>query len=130
MESLYSKALYLSGFIDGLEFDQNSKEGRAFEQIIKFLEELAGEIDELKENQTDIEEYLDEIDEDLAYIEDDLYETDEEINEDDIDDFIELKCGNCGEVIYIDAGIADEKEEMYCPSCHQLLKFEEIETEE
>lgn len=131
MDSLTSKVFYLTGFIDGIELDKTTKEGKAIEQILEVLKDIAGEVDELKENQIDIEDYLGEIDEDLAYVEDDLYETDEEEYEDsDLDDFIELKCKDCGEVIYVDAGIADEKEEIYCPSCHQLLKLDESITEE
>jgi DNA-directed RNA polymerase subunit delta len=133
MESLTSKVAYLAGFIDGLELDKTTKEGKAIEQIIEVLKDMALEIEGISENQMDIEDYLGELDEDLAYVEDDLYDIDEDDyddNDDDMDDFIEMKCGSCGEVIYVDSVIVDEGEDMLCPRCHEPLEFGDSETEE
>jgi formylmethanofuran dehydrogenase subunit E len=132
MESLTSKVAYLAGFIDGLELDKTTKEGKAIEQIIEVLKDMALEIEGISENQMDIEDYLGELDEDLAYVEDDLYDIDEDDydEDDDMDDFIEMKCGSCGEVIYVDSVIVDEGEDMLCPRCHEPLEFGDSETEE
>jgi len=133
MESLTSKVAYLAGFIDGLELDKTTKEGKAIEQIIEVLKDMALEIEGISENQMDIEDYLGELDEDLAYVEDDLYDIDEDDyddNDDDLDDFIEMKCGSCGEVIYVDSVIVEDGEDMLCPRCHEPLEFGESDTEE
>ena len=133
MESLTSKVAYLAGFIDGLELDKTSKEGKAIEQIIEVLKDMALEIEGISENQMDIEDYLGELDEDLSYVEDDLYDIDEDDyddNDDDMDDFIEMKCGSCGEVIYVDSVIVDDGEDMLCPRCHEPLEFGDSDIEE
>ena len=133
MESLTSKVAYLAGFIDGLELDKTSKEGKAIEQIIEVLKDMALEIEGISENQMDIEDYLGELDEDLSYVEDDLYDIDEDDyddNDDDMDDFIEMKCGSCGEVIYVDSVIVEDGEEMLCPRCHEPLEFGDSDEQE
>lgn len=133
MESLTSKVAYLAGFIDGLELDKTTKEGKAIEQIIEVLKDMALEIEGISENQMDIEDYLGELDEDLAYVEDDLFDIDEDDDDDDdedMDDFIEMKCGSCGEVIYVDSVIVDDGEDMLCPRCHEPLEFGDSDIEE
>jgi len=131
MESLTSRVAYLAGFVDGLELDRTTKEGKAIEQIIEVLKDMALEIEGISENQVDIEDYLGELDEDLAYVEDDLYDIDDlDYDDDNMDDFIEMKCGSCGEVIYVDAGIVEEGEDMICPRCHEPLEFGDSEIEE
>jgi formylmethanofuran dehydrogenase subunit E len=133
MESLTSKVAYLAGFIDGLELDKTTKEGKAIEQIIEVLKDMALEIEGISENQMDIEDYLGELDEDLAYVEDDLFDIDEDEDDDDdddLDDFIEMKCGSCGEVIYVDSVIVDDGEDMLCPRCHEPLEFGDSDIEE
>jgi DNA-directed RNA polymerase subunit delta len=133
MESLTSKVAYLDGFIDGLELDKTTKEGKAIEQIIEVLKDMALEIEGISENQMDIEDYLGELDEDLSYVEDDLYDIDEDDyddSDDDMDDFIEMKCGSCGEVIYVDPVIVEDGEDMLCPRCHEPLEFGDSDKEE
>jgi len=133
MESLTSKVAYLAGFIDGLELDKTTKEGKAIEQIIEVLKDMSLEIEGISENQIDIEDYLGELDEDLAYVEDDLYDKDEDDfddNDEDMDDFIEMKCGSCGEVIYVDSVIVEDGEEMLCPRCHEPLEFGDSDEQE
>jgi DNA-directed RNA polymerase subunit delta len=132
MESLTSRVAYLTGFVDGLELDKTTKEGKAIEQIIEVLKDMALEIEDISENQMDIEDYLGELDEDLAYVEDDLYDIDDlDYEDDEMDDFVEMKCGSCGDVIYVDAGVVEEgEEEVLCPRCHEPLEFGDSEIEE
>ena len=65
-----------------------------------------------------------------------LQESCEDCNEDikslieDMDDFIEMKCGSCGEVIYVDSVIVEDGEEMLCPRCHEPLEFGDSDEEE
>jgi len=125
MNSVTSKVAYLSGFVDGLEIDKTTKEGKAIVQIIEVLKHISIELEDISENQRELEEYLNDLDEDLAYVEDDLYDIEDDYEDEDLDDFVELKCGNCGEVIYVDAGIIDDREEITCPNCHEVLKLED-----
>lgn len=123
MNSVASKVAYLSGYVEGLEIDRTTKEGKAINQIIEVLKQMAQEIDLISENQKDLEEYLMDIDEDLAFIEDDLYDIDDDYEDDE--DFVELKCSACGETIFVDPGIFEDMEEITCPSCHKAVSMEQ-----
>jgi DNA-directed RNA polymerase subunit delta len=125
MNSVTSKVSYLSGFVDGLEIDKTTKEGKAITQIVEALKQISLEIEDISENQRELEEYLDDIDEDLAYVEDELYDIEDDYDEEeDYDDFVEMKCEKCGEVVYVDAGILEDGEEITCPNCHGAISIE------
>lgn len=124
MNSVTSKVAYLSGFVDGLEIDKTTKEGKAITQIVEVLKQISLEIEDISDNQREMEEYLNDVDEDLAYVEDELYDIEDEYDEDDLDDFVEMKCGSCGEVVYVDAGIIEDGEVISCPNCHETINLE------
>ena len=121
MNSVTSKVSYLSGFVDGLEIDKATKEGKAIVQIVEVLKQIAIEIEDISENQNELEEYLNDVDEDLSYVEDELYDMDEDYDDDDVDDFVELKCDKCGDVVYVDASIIKDGEEVFCPNCNEVI---------
>jgi len=125
MNSINSKVSYLSGFVDGLEIDKTTKEGKAITQIVEVLKQMALEIEDISENQIELEEYLNEVDEDLAFVEDELYDIEDDYEEDDLDDFVELKCDKCGDVVYVDGSIIKDGEEIFCPSCNEAISIEE-----
>ncbi|MPN34274.1 hypothetical protein SDC9_181767 [bioreactor metagenome] len=127
MDSIKSRVSYLKGLMDGLKIDANDNEGKVIREIVDVLEEIADELDELTDSQKDMEEYVDNLDENLAYIEDELFDDeDDDYDEEDIDGFVEVACPDCGETVYIDSGILDEKESIICPNCHKdiPLQFE------
>lgn len=127
MNSITSKVAFLSGYVEGLELDKTTKEGKAVNQIIEVLKQMAEEIEMISENQLELEEYLNDIDEDLAYVEDDLYDIEDDYED---DDFVELKCGNCGETVYVDPGIVEDNEKITCPNCSQVIAFDKEEYED
>lgn len=125
MNSIKSRVSYLRGLMDGLKIDTEDKEGKVIKEIVEVLDEIADEIDELKDSQRDMEEYVDNLDENLAYIEEELFDDDDDdYNDDEIDGFVEVACPDCGETLYIDAGILDEKESIICPNCHKDIPLE------
>ena len=60
--SMNEKVAYLEGFIEGLDIDQESKEGRAIYAILDVLNEFAEECEEMKEDIEELEEITDELD--------------------------------------------------------------------
>ena len=73
MDYLYERIAYLKGLSEGLNVEEESKEGKLLTHIIDVLEDFADMIDELYENQQEMEQYVDTMDEDLADVEGDLY---------------------------------------------------------
>lgn len=118
MESITSKVSYLSGLIEGLSIDKESKEGKIITEISSILKYMAEEIEDVKSAQDEIEDYVDAIDEDLNSIENEVYGEDE-------DDFIDVECPNCGETIYVDADLLDERDNITCPKCNNIIKLNE-----
>lgn len=89
MDYLYERIAYLRGLAEGMNLEEESKEGKVLAHIIDVLEDFADMIDELYENQHEIEEYMDTMDEDLADVEEDLYgdyDLEDEDFENEIDD--------------------------------------------
>lgn len=127
MSYLLEKVSYLKGLADGMEVEQNSKEGKLLVQIIDLLEDFAGAIDELDTDLEELEEYVEDVDEDLADLEDYVESVDEDLAdlEDEIEmelglsDFEEFECPHCGELVMVDQEWDDDEccVELSCPEC-------------
>jgi len=117
MTDLKAKVAYLQGLSTGLDLDANSKEHKLFNGIIEVLDEFADSVVELEEEQEQLEDYLETIDEDLYHLEGEIYE------DDDLDDFIEVRCSKCGETVYFDSHIPEDEDvvEVICPTCDEVV---------
>jgi hypothetical protein len=139
---LTEKMSYLKGYIDGIDLDTTSKEGKilanmadVMQEMVAYIEDLQGQVDEL----TELCEILDE---DLGSVEEDFYDFDEDEDDeddedddfdddyDDDDDFddddeelYEVICPTCGDSILLDSGMLDEGS-MACPNCGENLEFD------
>ncbi|MGI5895816.1 MAG: CD1247 N-terminal domain-containing protein [Oscillospiraceae bacterium] len=123
--NIAEKVAYLRGLLQGLSFDEDSKEAKVFDAIIDTLDEIAMAITDLEENQGELEELVSIIDEDLGDLEDDFYEDDDdEADDDDFDEeYYEVVCPTCGDTICLDESMLDEGE-MVCPNCGEHLEFD------
>ena len=72
MDDLKSRVAYLKGLAAGLGFEEASREGKLFGQIIDVIESLAEAVAELQDDYDDLVEYTEAIDEDLTDIEEDF----------------------------------------------------------
>ena len=138
------KVAYIKGLAEGFKIDENDTNGKLLAAIIDVLGDIAEDIEDLTENAEYLESYVEELDEDLGSVEELLYD---EEDEDDFDDdfecdgnccdcdsdceladeeFFEVECPACGEVICFDGSI--DPEELACPACGE--KFECIIAEE
>lgn len=124
MSSLENRVSYLKGLMEGMEIDTTVKEGKILSEVVDILKEISEEIEILHEDNADLEEYVDSIDEDLADVEELLYDEDydDEMDEED-DDFMEIKCTNCGETVYVDENIMNNEKSITCPNCHKSINF-------
>ncbi|MCT8976039.1 hypothetical protein N4T77_05455 [Clostridium sp. CX1] len=118
MNSIISKVSYLSGLVDGLDIDKNTKEGRVLVEIVNVLKDMAEEMSDISEAQIDMEQYIDAIDEDLAELQDGIYDNEYEAYEDEGNNFIQLSCPVCKDDIYVDKELLSQREEITCPNCH------------
>lgn len=145
--SVSEKVAYLRGLMEGLDIDDDSKEGKLFEAIIDTLDEIASNMSDIEEDMEDLGDYIEEIDEDLGDVEEFIYDIDDDCDcccdddddcdcccDDDCDcDCIEFTCPSCGEDICIDIDcIDDEGEEGHinCPNCGEDIEFVIEEEEE
>ena len=141
---LKEKAAYLNGLADGLDYDKTTKEGKLIAALIDLVGELASavqahdeDLDEVVEELEDLREYIEEIDEDLADVEDYLdeeleYDDYDELDEDDDDEdwldddeegeYFEIECPSCGEMICFDESV--EPENLTCPACGEKFSCE------
>ena len=135
--TLIEKAAYIKGLVDGMELDKESKEGKVIAALVDLLGEVVESIDGLEADVDELYEYAEELDEDLGEVESVLCEDDDEDYDDfedecdgmcdecdlecDLDDdFFEIECPSCGEVVCFDESI--DPEELACTACGE--KFE------
>ncbi len=118
--TISEKVAYLKGLAEGLNIDTDkSKEGKLINVMIGILEEIALSIEDLEENSLALGEEIDVLSDDLADVEDIVFDDDEDEDEDEEDfddDWFEVECPNCDEVLVVDE---DALEEGYikCPNC-------------
>ena len=98
--TITEKTAYLKGLLEGMNFDQNTNEGKLFAAIADLLDELCisvadledqteimgEELDLIEESLDEIDEIIDEIDEAIEDIDDTLDEICEYVDEEDEDD--------------------------------------------
>ncbi|APF26016.1 TPA: hypothetical protein LA742_001859 [Clostridium botulinum] len=124
MKSITSKVSYLKGLIEGLEVKEDSKEGKIISVMSDILQDIAYEVEDMKESQSIIQEYVDTIDQDLLSLQEDFYDEDED--EDFLEDFMGIECPMCDETIYIDKDVFGGKANICCPNCHKEISLNNI----
>lgn len=116
MSDLRSKVAYLQGLSNGMNVDTESREGKLLNGIINVLEDIADSFTELEDAQEQLEEYVETLDEDLFALESDF-------NEEDLDEYVEVDCPQCGETVMFDPGIIEDEDliEVTCPNCDEVV---------
>ena len=122
------KVAYLKGLAEGLSLDAETKEGKILLAMIDVLDDIALEIEDLKDTQDELADGLDAVSDDLEDVEDvvfgeDDYDEDEEDEDEESEDCYATTCPNCEEVIYFDESILEDGE-VICPNCGEKLEFE------
>ena len=116
--TISEKVAYLKGLAEGLNIDtEKSKEGKLINVMIGILEEIGLAIEDLEENSLALGEEIDVLSDDLADVEDIVFDDEDEDDEEEFDDdWFEVECPSCDEVLVVDE---DALEEGYikCPNC-------------
>lgn len=135
---LTEKMSYLKGYIDGVDIDTSSKEGKVLVNMISVMQDMVAYIEDLQGQVDELTELCEILDEDLGCVEDDFYDIDEDDEDDEDDDFdfyededfdfdddelYEVVCPTCGDSILLDVGMLEEGS-IACPSCNEELEFD------
>ena len=129
---ILEKVAYMKGLAEGLSLDTKTKEGKLLTVMMDILEDIALEIEDIREEQAELEEGMDAISDDLSDVETYLYEMDGEYDEDDDDEdgeVYETTCPNCEEEILFDETILEDGC-VQCPNCGEKLEFDLSELDE
>ena len=115
--SAIEKVAYLKGLAEGLGLDEANKQDKLLMAIIDVLDEMALDVADLGDDLVDLADEVDAIDEDLGDLEDFLFE------DDGLDEYGEVKCPSCEEMIFLDSEMLDEVG-IDCPACGVELEFD------
>lgn len=125
---ILEKVAYMKGLAEGIGLDVKSKEGKLLKVMMDILDDIALELQDIRDEQGDLEEGLDAVSEDLADVETYLFDLDEDDEEDDEDDdeeeeVYQTTCPNCDEEIFFDEDILEDGS-VLCPNCGEELEFD------
>lgn len=132
MGYLSEKVAYLKGLAEGLDVQNDTKEGKLLNAIIEVLDEMALEVDDMVIIQEEMQEQLDEVDEALADLEEEYYEIDDLDDYDDYDEFEDefedeeyaFVCPKCNDVIHINPELVDDEVKcIVCPNCGEKISL-------
>lgn len=138
---ILERVAYLKGLAEGMELNTDKKEGKLLAAIIDVLDDIALELEDIKDEQTELADGLDAVSDDLEDVEDVVFgdddeDEDDEYYEDELDDdegCYATTCPTCEETIYFDESILADGE-VVCPNCGEKLEFDlgglEEETDE
>ena len=137
MMTVTEKAAYLKGLAEGLNLEESKPETKLINAMIDVIDELALSVADLEDAVDMLTEQVDAVDEDLAELEDYVFEDDDDYDECDgcsgccdDDEYFEVECPACGEVICLDESVLDE-DSIDCPACGETLEFDfDIDDEE
>ena len=119
--SAKEKVAYLSGLLNGLAFDPDSREGKVFCGILDVLEEMADEIEHIADNLDELEEFVEALDEDLEDLEGIL---DDDDDAEDEDELVSVKCPSCGHMNTFHPELlweSDDEVEVLCTNCDAVI---------
>ena len=125
------KVAYLKGLAEGMDLDTDKKVGKLLAAIIDTLDDIALELEDIKDEQAELADGLDAVSDDLEDVEDVVFGEDEDDEDDDYyyDDLDEdeecyaTTCPTCEETIYFDESVLEDGA-VICPNCGERLEFD------
>ena len=113
----------MKGLAEGIGLDVKSKEGKLLKVMMDILDDVALELQDIRDEQGDLEEGLDAVSEDLADVEGYLFDQEEEDEDEEEDEVYQTTCPNCDEEIFFDESILEDGS-VLCPNCGEELEFD------
>ena len=127
MGYMKEKVAYLRGLADGMEIGGDAQ-GKLLMAMIETMDEMAATIDENEEAIIDLDECIDDICDELSDMDEcldalisDECDCDCECYDDFEDDFVEVECPHCGEIVYFDQDMLESDDELICPNCNEPI---------
>lgn len=128
------KVAYLKGLAEGMELDTDKKIGKLLAAIIDTLDDIALELEDIKDEQTELADGLDAVSDDLEDVENMVFDEWDEDDDDEDDDYYyddldedeecyATTCPTCEETIYFDESVLEDGE-VICPNCGERLEFD------
>ena len=125
------KIAYIKGLAEGLELDENTKEGKILAALIDLIGDITEEICDIEDALDDMCDQIDAVDEDLSAVEEIIYDEDcdccdcedEDCDCCEDDELYEIECPACNDIIYLDEDMLEE-EGIECPNCGTPLEFD------
>ena len=116
---ILEKVAYMKGLAEGIGLDVKSKEGKLLKVMMDILDDVALELQDIRDEQGDLEEGLDAVSEDLADVETYLFD----LEDDEDGEVYQTTCPNCDEEIFFDEDILADGS-VLCPNCGEELEFD------
>lgn len=142
--TIVEKAAYLTGLVEGLGIESDSKEGKLWHTLCGLVSDMAHEIEDLQESSLDLAGALDDMSDDLLYLEDltgrlespeDAFDEDDdyayELDDEDDEDSAPVCPGRCCCSAPRDGEDNEEQEydgvlyDVTCPACGEEITFDE-----
>ena len=125
---ILEKVAYMKGLAEGLGLDGQTKEGKLLNVMMDILDDMALELQDMREGQIDLEEALDAVSDDLSDVESRVYEDEDEEEDEEDGEVYQTTCPSCGEEIFFDETILEDGG-VRCPDCGEKLEFDLDESE-
>jgi DNA-directed RNA polymerase subunit RPC12/RpoP len=125
---ILEKVAYMKGLAEGLGLDGQTKEGKLLTVMMDILDDMALELQDMREGQIDLEEALDAVSDDLSDVESRVYEDEDEEEDEEDGEVYQTTCPSCGEEIFFDETILEDGG-VRCPDCGEKLEFDLDESE-
>lgn len=131
---------YIKGLMDGTNLDKTTPEGKVIAALAELCDQMASEIETLRDELDVANEYIEELDEDLGAVEEIVYDIDDDCcdcdddecdccdYDEDEDEDDECDCGHCGHPHHAHHDEDDDEEEFYvamCPNCGGKVYFDD-----
>ncbi len=121
---------YIKGLIEGSNLDTTTSEGKIINALAELCDQMAAEIETLRDELDVANEYIEELDEDLGSVEEVVYDVDDDCCCDDEDDCDCCDCDDDDDCDCCDCGCDcdDDEEEFYvamCPHCGGKVYFDD-----
>ena len=119
------KVAYLKGLAEGMELDTEKKEGKLIAAIIDILDDIALELEDMRDYTDELGDGLDAVSDDLEDVEDVVFgeDEDDDFEDEDDEDCYATTCPTCEETIYFDESVLADGE-VICPNCGEKLEFD------
>ena len=120
--NITERVAYLKGLAEGMELNTDKREGKLLAAVIDVLEDIALELEDIRDEQVELADGLDAVSDDLEDVEEAVFDDEDEDGEDD-EECYATTCPTCGETIYFDETILEDGE-VLCPNCGEKLEFD------